>query len=60
METKVVAKTIQHGKQHWKHNADGSWSALAFGSFGPNETGLRYGWIAVKECNVPQEVKDLT
>ena len=59
MNTKVVSKTIQHGKQHWRHNTDGSWSALAFGSFSPNDVGLRYGWISVKESNVPQAVKKL-
>ncbi len=56
MECKIVSKTIQYGKQHWRLNADGSWSALAFGSFGPNENGLRYGWIRVPKEKVPEEV----
>ena len=59
MKTKIVSKTIQHGKQHWRLNADGSWSVLAFGSFGPNDVGLRYGWINVPEEKVPDEVKKM-
>ena len=56
MECKVVSKTIKYGKQHWRLNANGSWSALAFGSFGPGEVGLRYGWISVSPEKVPKEV----
>ena len=56
MKCEVVSKTIKYGKQHWRLNANGSWSALAFGSFGPNETGLRYGWIHVPKERVPEEV----
>jgi hypothetical protein len=58
METEVVSKTIRHGPQHWQLNADGSWSVLAFGSFGPNDVGLRYGWIAVPTDKVPKDVKE--
>ena len=54
---KVVSKTVQYGKQHWQLNADGSWSVLAFGSFGPSDKGLRYGWIRVSEDKVPKNVK---
>jgi hypothetical protein len=57
MKCRVVSKTIQYGKQHWRLNADGSWWVLAFGSFGPNDAGLRYGWISVPEEKVPDEVK---
>lgn len=57
MEAKVVSKTVKYGKQHWRLNADGSYSALAFGSFGPNERGLRYGWIHVSSEKVPSEVR---
>ena len=58
MECEVVSKTIRYGKQYWRLNADGSWSILAFGSFGPNEIGLRYGWINVPTEKVPSEVKE--
>ncbi len=54
----VVSKTIKYGKNHYRLNADGSWSALAFGSFGPEDKGLRYGWINIDNDNVPQAVKD--
>ena len=58
MECKVVSKTVRHGQQHWRLNADGSWSVLAFGSFGPEDRGLRYGWIGVPAEKVPPEVKN--
>ncbi len=58
METKVVSQTIKRGPQHWRINADGSWHVLAFGSFSPNEVGLRYGWIYVESERVPQDVKE--
>ncbi len=58
-KAKIVSKTIKYGKQHWRLNADGSWSALAFGSFGPNEVGLRYGWINVPKEKVPDDVKKM-
>ena len=57
MECKVVSKTVRYGQQHWRLNADGSWSALAFGSFGPNQVGLCYEWIHVPLEKVPDEVK---
>lgn len=47
MICRVVSKVIAYGKQRWRLNADGSWSVLAFGSFGPEDVGLRYGWISV-------------
>ncbi len=56
-QAKVVSKTVVYGRQHWRLNADGSWSALAFGSFGPNDVGLRYGWIHVATKKVPSEVR---
>lgn len=58
MEVKVVSKTVKYGRQHWRLNADGSWSALAFGSFGPGQVGLRYGWISVPVDKVPDEVRE--
>lgn len=59
MDVKVVSKTIQRGKQRWQHNADGSWSVLMFGSFGPDQVGLCYRWVSVDGDKVPREVKDL-
>ena len=56
-ETKVVCKTVRHGSQHWQLNADGSWSALAYGFFGPSDVRPRYGWISISEDKVPNEVK---
>ena len=53
----VVSKTISCGRNQYRRNADGSWSALAFGSFGPNQIGLKYGWISIPEEKVPSEVK---
>jgi hypothetical protein len=55
--TEVVSQTIKHGKQHWRLNPDGSWSILAFGSFGPEDRVPRYGWIIVEGNKVPDEVK---
>jgi hypothetical protein len=57
----VVSKTIRYGKQHWRLNADGSWSVLAFGFFitTPHARTPRYGWLNVKEGEVPKEVKNL-
>jgi len=58
-ECKVVSKTIRYGKQHWRLNADESWSVLAFGVFSPRDTTPRYGWISVSEEKVPKDVKDM-
>jgi len=58
-DCKIISKTIKFGNQHWRLNADGSWSGLAFGSFGPNDKGLRYGWITVPADKVPEKVKAL-
>ena len=58
MDAVVVSKTVRYGKQHWRINADGSFSALAFGSFGPNQVGLKYGWITVERKNVPPQVRE--
>lgn len=59
MDCKVVSKTIQYGKQHWRLNADGSWSVLCFGFFitTPNARTPRYGWLNVKTKDVPDDVK---
>ena len=54
---KVVSQVVRLGKNQYRHNADGSWSALAFGSFGPNQVGLKYGWIHIPTDKVPEEVK---
>lgn len=57
MHCKVTSQTVTYGRNQYRHNADGSWSALAFGSFGPNQVGLRYGWIHIPSHKVPEEVK---
>lgn len=57
MKAVVISKVIKYGNQHWRLNADGSWSGLAFGSFGPQDNGLRYGWIDVPNDKVPDEVR---
>ena len=59
MEAKVISKTVRYGQQHWRINADGSYSALAFGFFisTPNARTPRYSWIDVAEHKVPDEVK---
>jgi len=54
----VVSKTVKYGKNHYRLNANGTWSALAFGSFGPEDRGLRYGWIHISSDRVPQKVKE--
>ena len=41
MEVSIVSQIIRYGPQHWRLNADASWSVLAFGSFGPEDRGLR-------------------
>ena len=58
-ECKVVSKTIQYGKQHWRLNADGSWSVLMYGFFinTPQATTPRHQWVSVKTEEVPEEVK---
>ena len=56
-DARVIGKTIKYGPQTWRLNPDGSWSALAFGSFGPNQVGLKYGWIHVDNEKVPEDVK---
>lgn len=57
VKTEIVSQMIRCGKQHWRLNPDGSWSVLAFGSFGPEDRGLRYGWITVEGNKVPDEVR---
>lgn len=58
MRCSVVSKVIKCGPQHWQLNANGSWSVLMFGSFGPNQVGLKYQWMPVDTDKVPQEVKE--
>jgi hypothetical protein len=54
---KVVSKTVHLGGDAYiRINADGSFSALAFGSFGPNQNGLRYGWINIPRNKIPTDV----
>lgn len=60
MAIKVVSKTVHLGDDAYiRVNADGSYSALAFGSFGPNQVGLKYGWISIPENKVPEKVKQI-
>lgn len=62
MQMKIVSKTVHLGEDAYvRINADGSYSALAFGAFGPNQTGsgfnfVGYGWIPIKEEALPKEV----
>ena len=54
---KIVSKTIHLGEDAYvRINADGSFSALAFGSFGPNQKGLKYGWIPIKREQLSRDV----
>ncbi|MGD2065667.1 MAG: hypothetical protein PVI43_00675 [Candidatus Bathyarchaeota archaeon] len=54
---KIVSKTVHLGKDAYvRINADGSFSALAFGSFSPNQVGLRYGWVSIKREDLPTDV----
>ena len=55
---KIVSATLHLGDDGYlRINADGSYSALAFGSFGPNQKGLKYDWIAISEKNISAEAK---
>ena len=58
MKPKIISKTASYGNQTWRINFDGSYSALAFGSF-LNQSGLRHGWINVDKEKVPIEIKDI-
>ena len=54
---KIVSKTVHLGDDAYvRINANGSYSALAFGSFGPNQTGLKYDWIPIKKESLPEDV----
>lgn len=57
---KVVSQTIQYGKQQWRINPDGSWSAMVFGAKIGQTGHLCWHWIYVPEDKVPKEVKELT
>ena len=60
MPMKIVSKVLHLGKDAYvRKNADGSYSALAFGSFGPNQTGLKYGWISIPESKLTKEIIDV-
>lgn len=56
MEAKVISQVISYGPQHWRLNADGSWSALAFGYFDPEQNDPRFDWISIPTDKVPIEV----
>ena len=59
MKPKIVSKTIHLGGDAYvRKNADGTYSALAFGSFGPNQKGLKYGWISISKDQIPKDVID--
>jgi hypothetical protein len=57
MKMSVVSKTIHLGKDSYiRINANKSFSILAFGSFSPNENGLRYGWINIERNKIPKNI----
>ena len=57
MGIKVVSKTVHLGEDAYvRINANGSYSALAFGSFGPGQVGLKYDWISMPENKLSPEV----
>lgn len=54
---KIVSKTVHLGDDAYvRINADGNYSALAFGSFGPNQVGLKYNWIPIEEDQLSEKV----
>ena len=54
---KVVSKTVHLGKDAYvRINGNGSYSTLAFGSFGPNQVGLKYDWIPIPKEKLTAEV----
>ena len=57
MEARVVSQTIAVGRQRWRLNADGTWSVLMFGSFGPEQIGLCHRWMPVPPDKVPDKVR---
>ncbi len=59
MKPRIISKTAKYGDQTWRINSDGSYSALAFGSFPYSKSGLRYGWINVDKEKIPIEIKDI-
>jgi len=56
MEPQIIGQTIEHGKQRWRKNIEGSWFALAFGTF-PFKDTPHGEWIHVPENKVPEAVK---
>ena len=58
MKAKIISKVASYGKQTWRINSDGSYSGLAFGTFGPNQS-PHFSWIGVSEEKVPLEVKEV-
>jgi len=59
MKCKVVSRVIALGRNRYRLNDDGSWSALAFGFFinKPHATLPSWQWINIPENKVPSEVK---
>jgi hypothetical protein len=57
---KVVSKTVHLGEDAYvRINADGTYSALAFGSFRPNQIGLCYDWIPIPEKSLSVDIIEL-
>lgn len=53
----IVSKTVHLGGDAYvRKNADNSYSALAFGSFGPDQVGLRYEWIRIDKTKLSTKV----
>ncbi len=59
MKARSVTHTIEYGRNYYRKSADGTWEVLGFGSFGPNERGLRHGWINIPKQKVPLEAQDM-
>lgn len=58
--TKVIGKTITHGKNVFEVDSKGNWRIYAFGTFSPADKGIpRYGLISIPSDKVPKEVKSL-
>ena len=57
LKPKIISKIAAYGNQRWRINPDGSYSVLAFGTTGPNQT-PHWTWMYISGEKVPLEVKE--
>lgn len=54
----IISKIAAYENQRWRINSDGSYSVLAFGTFGPNQI-QHWNWVYISKEKVPSEIKEI-